>query len=188
MARSGGSTANELREELGKPLNYIRPYLYNLYKYGCVDRRELWGWEITTMGDFVLSSNSSSSSIGKRRVKEERKKSKRRVKEVEKTPVKTRQLNISLWSGRDDLSDNKLTVVVALANHFEKTGRPYLKVKSFYEFRDLMELSNSLDSNDIQDIVVFLENKGIFYQYHPPGGRYLKIGFTKETLENMKHC
>ena len=121
-------------------------------------------------------------------MKEERKKSERRVKEVETTPVKTRQLNISLWSEREDLSGNERTVVVAIANHFEKTGRPYLKVKSFYEFRDLLELSTSLDSSDIQDIVVYLENRGIFYQYRPLGGRHLKIGLTKETIENIKNC
>ena len=188
LARTGGSTTKELCGELGRYPSYVRRYLGNLQKYGCVEKRDWWGWEISAFGDFVLSSSSSSSSNGERRVKEERKKSERRVKEVETTPVKTRQLNISLWSEREDISGNELTVVVALTNHFEKTGRPYLKVKSFYEFRDLLELSASLDSSDIQDIVVFLENKGVFYQYRPSGGKYLKIGLTKETIEKMKHC
>ena len=184
----GGSYTSEIAENLGKPKGYVKTYLHNLLKYGCVDRYARWGWEIAPLGVEILSINNNN--IGKRIVKEESKKSQRRVKETSHVPHTTptsRQLNINLFlQQQEDLSDDQVVVVVALANHYEKTGRPYLKIKDYYEFADKVGLPDRMDDAEIQDLVISLDVAGMIYTFKQ--GRYLKIGLLQSVVSNLQYC
>jgi hypothetical protein len=184
----GGSYTSEIAEELGKSKGYVKRYLHNLLNYGCVDRFSRWGWEITPLGVEILLLNNNN--IGERRVKEERKKSERRVKETSdtlRTTHSSRQLDINLFLQQvEDLSENQVVVVVALANHYEKTGRPYLKVKDYYEFAEHVGLSERMDEEDLQDLVISLDVAGMVYMFKQ--GRYMKIGLLKSVVDNLQYC
>lgn len=182
-------TGPEIAELTDRKYGYTKRYLYNLYKYGCVDRIERWSWKITPLGAEILSTNTNTKN-GERRVKEEGKKSERRVKETSHNSCTTptwRQLNIDLFlQQQEDLSENQRVVVVALANKYEKTGRPYLMVKSYYEFAEQVGLSERMDHADIQDLVISLDVAGIVYTFRK--GDYMKIGLLKQVVNNLQYC
>lgn len=183
----GGLTGSEIAELLSKPKKYVRVYLWRLYKYGCIDRRLYYGWEITPFGVDILNSNCLNKyNIGNRRITERQQKDNRRITDEKHLRHSTRQLYIDLFLENEDLSEDQRVVVVVLAQHYEKTGRPYVMVKDYYELRELMGLDPSLDVAELQDLVISLDVCGMIYSFQR--GRFLKIGLLKRVIENMKYC
>jgi hypothetical protein len=184
----GGLYTPEIAEELGVSKRYARVYLHRLYEYGCVDRFGRWGWEITASGSDVLLYNNNN--IDNRRITEEQQKDNRRITVDSDTPRTThnsRQLDINLFLQQvEDLSELQVVVVVALAEHYEKTSRPYLMVKDYYEFADQVGLDERMDSAEIQDLVISLDVAGMVYMFKQ--GRYMKIGLLKSVVSNLQYC
>lgn len=182
----GALTGSEIADRLDKPMNYVRVYLGRLYKYGCIDKLLYYGWEITPFGADILNYNSYKYNKGNNSITTAQ--HWRNTCITVKPPSKhnTRQLDIDLFLEHEDLSENQRVVVVVLAQHYEKTGRPYVMVKDYYELRELMGLDPILDVAELQDLVISLDVCGMIYSFQR--GRFLKIGLLKRVIENMKYC
>jgi DNA-binding Lrp family transcriptional regulator len=184
----GGLYTPEIAEEVGKSKNHVRAYMHNLLNYGCVDRFGRWGWEITAFGVDVLLYNNND--IDKRSIKETSKKHKRCAKDgsgIPHTTHSSRQLNINLFLQQtEDLSENQVVVVVALAEHYEKTGRPYLIVRDYYQFADQVGLDERMDDTEIHDLVISLDVAGMIYRFRD--GLDMKIGLLKRVVDNLQYC
>ena len=181
-------TTPEIASALDCKVPYARVYLHRLYQYGCIERKANWGWIIEPLGTDVLLLNNNN--IDNRKITERTQKDNRKITETShdlRTTVESRQLNLEPFlQQQDDLSDDQRVVVVAIANHYEKTGRPYLIVKNYYEFAEQVGLSERMDDEDIQDLVISLDVAGIIYTFKK--GRYLKIGLLKDVVSNLQYC
>lgn len=181
-------TTPEIAAALDCKVPYARVYLHRLYKYGCIERKAHWGWIIEPLGTDILLLNNNN--IDNRKITKRIQKDNRKITETSndsRTTVESRQLNLEPFlQQQDDLSDDQRVVVVAIANHYEKTGRPYLIVKNYYEFAEQVGLSERMDDEDIQDLVISLDVAGIIYTFKK--GRYLKIGLLKEVVNNLQYC
>jgi len=184
----GGLYTPEIAEELGVSGKYARVYMHRLYQYGCVDRFGRWGWEITPSGSDILLYNNND--IDNRKITEEQQKDNRKITVVSDTPRTThssRQLDINLFLQQvEDLSENQVVVVVALAEHYEKTTRPYLMVRNYYEFAEQVGLSERLDHLQIQDLVISLDVAGMIYMVQKDA--YMKIGLLNRVVSNLQYC
>jgi len=187
LENKGGLYTPEIAEELGKSKSYVKVYMHNLFNYGCVDRFARWGWQITALGTDVLLYNNNN--IGKRRVKEEQKKSKRTVKETSNdshTTNSSRQLNLSLYSDDPDVTEPEVVVVLALAEHYERTGEKYRYYADMYDFCDQMGITSigigELMAKLKQDGVIYIRKETMFE------GISLKVGLKKDFVERLQYC
>ena len=182
LQNSGGLRTTEIRDITGHRRDYVYRYLYNLHKYGCVSRKDIWGWEITSLGIYILSSYTTTIDEERRR-KEEGKKEERRRKENNPRIVKTsRQINLDIFSSRDDMAEPELVVVGVLVLHYERTSEKYRYFKDEYEFAD--EVGISID--DIRSTLAHLKEEGCIYVRK----EYLgwKIGLKVNFIESLKDC
>jgi predicted transcriptional regulator len=183
----GGLYTPEIAEELGKSRNYVRTYMHNLLQYGCVNRFGRWGWEITALGSDILLYNNNK--IDKRSIKEEQKKHKRSIKETSRNSHTThisRQLNLSLYSEDPDVTEPERVVVLALAEHYERTGEKYRYYADMYDFCDQMGIT----SIGIGEVMAKLKQEGVIYIRKETmfEGISLKVGLKKDFVERLQYC
>lgn len=176
----GGLTTPEIAENLGKSQVYVRRYLYRLYKYGCIDKKEHWGWIIEPLGNFIIDININK--LGDRRETEERQKSDRRVTE---TP-RDRQLDLSLFTSNPEITEPEVVVVQALVDHYERTGEKYRYYQNHWDFCEQMGIS----SLEVGGVMAKLKQDGVIYVRRETmfEGISLKVGLKKAFVENLKYC
>ena len=182
----GGLTCSEIAERLDKTPNYVRVYLWRLYKYGCIDKRLYYGWEITPFGADILNYNSYKYNKGNNSITTALQRHNTCITVEPPLKHNTRQLDIDLFLEHEDLSEDQRVVVVVLAKNYEKTGRPYVMVKDYFEFAEIVGLNERMAWTDIQDILISLDVAGMIYMFQRD--RYMKIGLLKRVIDNLKYC
>ena len=167
-------TSTEISQRTGKSGNYVRCYLYNMRKYGLVDK-ELCFWKITILGRKIIEHYIKVNNIiieSKRK----QKKSKRRVKESKRwirkkedllcaetsfkaCRRKTRQIQIEPFLRNCNLDDLEKAVVEVLIEHYNKTGSKFIMVKDQYELAERLNCNPS----DLPNALKNLRQDGIIY-------------------------
>lgn len=176
LQHRGGLYTPEIADELGKPRKHVRKYLHNLHSYGCIDRYARWGWAIAPLGVEVLSINSFTYDDAKPITK-----TKRRVP----APIyEPRKLDLNFFLKQHTLSPDQVIVISALVAHYEKTTRSYLMVKDYFEFAEKVGLSERMDSPDIRDLVISLDEQGFVYMFKKD--LYLKIGLLQRVITALQ--
>jgi len=189
-------TSTEISQRTGKSGNYVRCYLYNMRKYGLVDK-ELCFWKITILGRKIIEHYIKVNNIiieSKRK----QKKSKRRVKESkrwirEKEDLlcaetsfkacrrKTRQIQIQPFLRNCNLDDLEKAVVEVLIEHYNKTGSKFIMVKDQYELAEKLNCNPS----DLPNALKNLRQDGIIYIFRDKTFNCWKIGLKKAFLEAL---
>ena len=191
-------TSTDISQRTGKSGNYVRSYLYNMRKYGLVDK-ELCFWKITILGRKIIEHYIKVNNIiieSKRK----QKKSKRRVKESkrwirEKEDLlcaetsfkacrrKTRQIQIEPFLRNCNLDDLEKAVVEVLIKHYNKTGSKFIMVKDQYELAERLNANPS----DLPNALKNLRQDGIIYIFKDKTFNCWKIGLKKQFLEAISH-
>lgn len=181
----GGLYTPEIAEEMGKSKRHVRTYMHRLYQYGCVDRFGRWGWEITPSGSDILLYNNNN--IDNRNITETSQKHNRSITETSHdshTTHNSRQLDLSLYSDDQYVSDPERVVVAALAEHYEKTGVKYRLYKNTDAFCDEMDIS----SFEVTELIAKLKQDGVIYMIKDYHLNMWKIGLKKDFVERLQYC
>ena len=191
-------TSTEISQRTGKSGNYVRCYLYNMRKYGLVDK-ELCFWKITILGRKIIEHYIKVNNIiieSKRK----QKKSKRRVKESKRwirknedllcaetsykaCRRKSRQIQIEPFLRNCNLDDLEKAVVEVLIDHYNRTGSKFIMVKDQYELAERLKCNPSELPNALKN----LRQDGIIYVFKDKTFNCWKIGLKKAFLEAIRH-
>lgn len=182
----GNLTTRELSNITGLEIEDIKGYCRNGRKNCIITRIDRWKWMITDYGCFVYEINKNNIVKG---VTNGKQKGNERVTKGYRTfnsEKKQHQLNLSIFEKNEDLTELQRVVVVAMAEHYKKTRRPFYKFMRYDDFRDQLGLDTKYSWEDIQEVAISLEVAGIVYIYER--GDIKKVGLLKETIEKMQHC
>ena len=180
-------TTPEIASNLDHTIRYVRRYLYNLHKYGCIERKDRWGWVIEPLGVEVLDINNNN--IDERKKKERRKKGERKEKETSNdshTTVESRQLDLSLYQSDPNVTEPERVVVAVLVAHYERTGEKYQYYKDTWDFCEKVGIS----SIDVGEIMAKLKQEGVIYVRKESmfEGISLKVGLKVNFIERLQYC
>ncbi len=165
----GGQTVIEISNKLQKKPVYTTQYLNNLRDYGYIFRNHDWKWYLSSPLD-----NSILNLIynDKRKIKEESKKDKRKIKE-------TRQFTLQPWqSGR---SEFEVVVVEYLLKHFHETNSKWLWKE------DMDPEKMGIPPTDLNKAIRKLLRDKIMFKFKDPDYRILKFGLTDFFLEGYQY-
>jgi len=171
-------TTSEICKITGKKGNYVRPYLYNMRKYGLVEKEGSF-WKLTDLGRKLLEHYESNNIIieSKRRVKEKKKKSKNStVNKSDSFRISDFLLDLGL-----NLSKIEKAVVEVLIEHYNKTGSKFIMVKDQYELADKLNCNPS----DLPNALKNLRENGVIYIFKDKILSYWKIGLKNQFLERF---
>ncbi len=179
----GNLTTKEIAGITGMTVNDVGHRCREGKKRGIFAKIDRWKWMITDYGEFVLKININKSTTNRTHINNQSTTNQQPTLDSEK---KQRQLNLSIFDQNEDLSELQRVVVVAMAKHYEKTGRPYYMVHDFHQFRDEVGLDVKYSYTDVQDVVISLEVAGFIY--HFTKGDIIKIGLLKSTIEKLQNA
>ena len=179
-------TSSDIAEITGKYGGYVRRYLYNMQRYGLVEKSGSF-WKLTHQGLSLLlylESLNKDSRI-------ERKKSERKAKEERKKSEsciqnKPKQLSIQLFikNSHRSLSDIEVEVVDILLDHYNKTGSKWI-----YAHAGLLGLAEHLrvDYDSLGRALLNLRQDGIIYTWPKLYERQtFKLGLKSAFLKKLE--
>jgi hypothetical protein len=178
-------TTPEIASNLDRSPKYVRCYLYNLYKYGCIDRKDRWGWVIEPFGADVLLLNNNN--IDQRKKKERPKKDQRKTKETSNdshTTVESRQLNLSLYESDPNVTEPEREVVMLMVSHYERTGEKYRYFKDVYDFCE----QTGISAVGVMELLAKLKQEGVIYMREEKMLGMWKIGLKVNFIERLQYC
>jgi transcription initiation factor IIE alpha subunit len=170
--KEGPKTAIELSLELEVKGNYLRPYLYNLRRYGLVEKSSLL-WTIVKEREDIIE-NIININKEKERVKVSKRTSEKRVKEE--------QLREAFERFLKQRSYEVIVVDIArkLFEHYLEKGSTFVK---FVTSED-MESFFGLYRKDIARAISILTNERVAYMWKSSGE--LKIALYKDFIEKLR--
>ncbi len=179
LSNSGGMTTREISDQTGIPVREVWVYCRRGEKKGIFDRKERWGWISTAFGFLILSINNNNVNTCTTQ-------SKHKVNTCT-TPTldsskKSRQLNLSVFTNRSDISEPERVVVGVLVKHFERTGEKYRYFRDFYHFCD----ETGVGAVDAPAAIARLKEEGCIYTRKDEFG--WKIGLKVDFVERLKFC
>ena len=198
--KDGHLRSSEIYEITGKPCSYVNRYLYNLRKYGLIERVEDF-WILTEKGaDFIeyyecfVKNKNRIRKINERLMKVNRKineRCNRKKKDslcaetsIKACRRKTRQIQIEPFLRNSNLDDLEKAVVEVLIEHYNRTGSKFIMVKDQYELAERLNCNPSELPNALKN----LRQDGIIYVFKDKTFGYWKIGLKKAFLELLKEC
>jgi DNA-binding IscR family transcriptional regulator len=181
--KEGPKTAIELSLELEVRGSYLRSYLYNLRKYGLVEKIGLY-WTIVKEKEDIINKI-----INIHKAKEKAKESKRISERKSKTKTNEERIfeKERLREAFEHfLKQRKYEVVVEdvvrkLFKHYVETGALYLLFKNDY---DMEAYFDKYYSGDILRAIDILTNDRIAYKIFKKGE--IKIALYKDFIEKLK--
>lgn len=183
LYRFGALSCPEIAELTLKRYDYVKRYLYNLYKYGFLIRKECL-WDLSERGKlFIERKERNNLIIEKIYIEGERK---GKVGESYITNVIYHQNIIKLMmriaSRRYKLSEREGGVVLLLLENYFNSGRR----RKFMYFKSQDDASSffKLDFYTLRDILISLHNKGIVYFKLVMG--LMKIGLMKDFIRELE--
>ena len=175
--KEGPKTAIELSLELEVKGNYLRPYLYNLQKYGLIEKSSLlWTIVKEDIIDNIININKE-----KERVKVSKRTSEKRVKEEEQI-LKEEQLRGAFERFLKQRSYEVIVVDIArkLFEHYLKTGAKFV----IFGTPEEMESFFGYSREEIGKAIRKLTNERIAYKWKYSSE--IKIALYGEFVENIK--
>lgn len=171
----GGLTTREIADKVGLSCRVVWGYCKRGYRRGIIERKERWGWCASPLGNLVLSLTTTTTTAVN--TKSTQGKHKVNTKSTQ-TP---RQLNLATFTSRSDLTEPDRSVVVVLADHFERTGIKYRLFKDEFELADAMDIA----VQEVAPTLRHLREEGCIYFRREPLG--WKVGLMKGFVERLQH-
>jgi len=171
----------DLTELTGKTSQYVFRYLYNMRKYGLVERNSPF-WKLTSEGVSFLSYLESliNININIRKIYERKKKDIRKIYETY-DPKKLKQVSLQSWLRNSSLQDSERAVVEVLVNHYNQTGSKFFYCRGDYEISEKFQIPIT----QINEVFMHLKQDHIVYIFHDKQHGALKIGLYKDFLASL---
>lgn len=179
LSNSGGMTTMEIADQTGIPVRIVSIYCINGEKRGIFERKERWGWKVTSFGFLILDINNNNV---KTKLKESKNEVKTKLNRTLDSPKKSHQLDLSVFANRSDITEPERVVVEVLVKHFERTGEKYRYFRDFYHFCD----ETGVGAVDAPPAIARLKEEGCIYTRKDEFG--WKIGLKVGFVEKLKHC
>ena len=179
----GALTNHDIAQRLNKYPKYVLRYLYNLRDYSLIVRNnENWKWYITAPEDIIIYIiyKEEGKKKERRKMDEVSSLNKNNIDKNKQHPGK--QLDLGLFIGRQDVSENERVVVELLVKHFERTGVKFRYFDDMYHFCN----EAGIAAQEIPDTIRRLKEEGCIYALPKDGG--WKIGLMKSFIERMQHA
>jgi len=173
----------ELCDLTGKDSNTVNRYLYNLRKYGYVQKDRHF-YKITEIGVAVLNlhniHNIHNIQKYERNMKVIGKKYERNMKD-KKSSKKAfqKQISLELWLQSCDLSEKEKEVVEVLVDHYRKTGSKFLYFNTQFDFAERFKV----DPDTAREVIKNLKQDGIIYVFRDKQLGAWKIGLKTAFIE-----
>jgi len=176
----------ELCELTGKDPNTVNRYLYNLRKYGYVQKDDHY-YKITEVGVALLNIHNIHNihvyTKYERNMKGICKKYESSMKvERDSKRASLRQTGLELWLQSCDLSEKEKEVVEVLIDHYNKTGSKYLYFDNPFDFAERFKISPQMAT----EVLKRLKQDGIIYVFRDRQLGSWKIGLKSAFLEALK--
>ena len=176
----------ELCELTGKDPNTVNRYLYNLRKYGYVQKEDHY-YKITEVGVALYNIHNIHNihiyTKYERNMKGICKKYERNMKEKRTSKIASqRQISLELWLQSCDLSEKEKEVVEVLIDHYNKTGSKYLYFDTPFDFAERFKISPQMAT----EVLKRLKQDGIIYVFRDRQLGSWKIGLKSAFLEALK--
>lgn len=170
LQNNGGMTVAQIAERVNHRRNDIRVICNRLYRSGCIEPLEKWGWKITSAGIFLLSIQLSNTNITQ-------------TKHKHNTNITLRQFTLAPYSN-SEFSDPELALTNLLISHYEKTGQLFIYLE--YE-NQLCELV-CFPPDVVKAARMRLRQNGVAYLWFDKTEQAWQYRLYKPFLERLKHC
>jgi len=177
-------TAVDLVDLTGKYPQYINRYLYNMRKYGLVQKNGSF-WRLTEFGLSLLSHlESLDVDIDIIRKKKERSKKEGRKKKESSFQRRTIQTSFSIWleNYHRTLEDAEKSVVDILLDHYDKTESKYIYCSDTYEMAKKFQIR----PDQVTRVMRNLKADRITYARYDPVHSAWKVALYKPFLEKLE--
>jgi len=181
LLRERPMTTPEMTELTGKSVRYVSRYLYNMRKYGLLEKNGYF-WKITELGvsflNFIERRN--------KQIKIKRKKYERKTKEKQKRKCQKMSLKASfrIWLEKyqHSLSEEEVRIVEVLLEQYDKTGSPFIfcpKLEDAVEYFKIGYLG-------IHECFRKLKQEGVAWVFPDKTYMAYKIGLYKKFIDQLK--
>lgn len=179
LSNSGGMTTREISDQTGIPVRIVSIYCINGEKRGIFERKERWGWQVTSFGFLILDINNNNV---KTKLKESKNEVKTKLNRTLDSSKKSHQLNLSVFTNRSDITEPERVVVGVLVKHYERTGEKYRYFRDIYHFCD----ETGVGAADAQESIARLKEEGCIYTRKDEFG--WKVGLKVSFVERLTSC
>jgi len=175
LRECGGLTTREISDKIGEPVKKIYEYCRRGYHRGIINKFERWGWNISPLGNLVLSLTTTTTTTNHTTTTQPP------HNHHTTTTQNSRQLHLAAFTSRADITDPDKSVVVELAAHYERTGVKFRLFKDQYELSEAMKIS----IDELLPTLRHLREEGCIYFRREDIG--WKVGLMKGFVERLKY-
>lgn len=168
LEHSGGMSVLGLADRLFHRKTDIGRYCRRLYKIGCIDPVEGWGWKITSTGIFLLSIYIKDTNRTHTGHKEDTKRT-------------LRQLTLAPFSD-PQYSEPELAVTNLLLSHYTRTGEKFIFVKDQLDICEQLNIPPDIFSAALRK----LRQDGICYLWRDREYGAYQLRLKPAFLERLK--
>lgn len=176
LSEFGGLTTREIANKTGLSPADVWQYCKRGARRGIFDTKESWGWSASPLGMLVLSLVSTTTTTIDTKQTQHR-------HNIDTKPTQPpRQLNLTAFTSREDITETDQKVVVELTGHYERTGVKYRLFKDEYELADAMDIPVI----DVLPTLRHLREEGCIYFRRDSLG--WKIGLMKVFVWRLQNA
>lgn len=168
LQNSGGMTVKELAEKLFHRKSDIREYCWRLYRAGCIEPLEKWGWKITPDGVFLLSIQTNNTNITQTQHKHN-------------TSVTLQQLTLSSYLF-SEFSEPEIAITNLLLSHYNRTKEKFLFVKDQLELCEKLNIPPDILAASLRK----LRQDGVCYLWRDREYGAYQLRLKPAFLERIK--
>lgn len=172
----------DLMELTGKYSEYIITYLKRLQKYGMVEKQGYF-WKITEFGEAFLKHRMYTMTTCNK-TKQILNRYETDTKQILNRSISTKpkQISLSLYLKKFNLSDVERVVVEYLVDHYNKTGSKFIYIQDIYELAEKLDVNPAM----LQEAITNLKQDRIVWLYRDRVYRRWKLGLYKAFVEILK--
>jgi hypothetical protein len=175
LSECGGLTTREISNRTGLNIDAVYFVCRRGYHRGIIEKTERWGWSASPLGMLVLSITTTTTTTPDTNLTQTLHKP-----DTNLTP-KVRQLNLSAFTGREDMDETDRVVVGVLASHYERTGLKFRHFADHYEIGRVMGIA----AQDVTPTLRHLRDEGCIYFRREALG--WKLGLMKDFVWRLQN-
>jgi predicted transcriptional regulator len=175
LSECGGLTTCEIADKTGLKPNDVWQYCRRGFSSGIIERKERWGWSVSPLGLLILSIKTTTTTTNDTTTTQQR------HKHDTNTTPKVQQLNLSAFTGREDMDETDRVVVGVLVSHYERTGKVFRHFDDEYEIGRVMGIA----SQDVKHTLRHLRDEGCIYFRREALG--WKLGLMKDFVWRLQN-